>query len=161
MPMRSPGTAAEVIVGAVAWSGGRDRQALAQELDLPMGTVTSISAGLVRSGRLVEREPEPGRLGRRGRPPVKLGVPGPMRTVGVVVWSEGRVRGLVCGYDGRPLQSRSFGLDPARSVEETPGVSAALALAAGRELEPGLATPDRIVVGVPAPYQAGIGIPWA
>jgi len=161
MATRSSVTATELILEAVACSGGLDRQALAHELGLPMGTVTSVSAGLVRSGRLVEREPEPGRLGRRGRPPVRLVIPGPMRTLGVVVWSAGRVRGLVCGYDGQPLQSRSYGLDPALSVEENPGVSAALALAAGRELGPGVAAPDRIVVGVPAPYQAGIGIPWA
>jgi predicted NBD/HSP70 family sugar kinase len=163
MPIKGPGTAAELIVEAVACSDGLDRQALARELDLPMGTVTSISAGLVRSGRLVEREPERATPGRRGRPPVKLAIPGPMRTMGAVVWTEGVVRGVVCGYDGRVVQSGTFDLDPGVSVMESPGVDAALALAAGRDLGPGhdVAVPDRIVVSVPAPYQAGIGIPWA
>lgn len=163
MPMRSPGTAADLILEAVACSDGVDRQTLARELDLPMGTVTSVSAGLIRDGRLVERDAGRGSTGRRGRPPVKLAIPGPMRTMGVVVWSEGGVRGLVCGYDGRAVQSRSFDLDPMVPVEENPGVDAALTLAAGRELGPehDVAVPDRIVVGVPAPYRAGIGIPWA
>jgi predicted NBD/HSP70 family sugar kinase len=163
VPSRSQRTAAGLILTAVACSDGLDRQALARELGIPLGTVTSISTGLVRSGQLVERAPEQGAGRRRGRPPVRLAVPGPMRTMGVVVWSEGNVSGLVCGYDGRAVQSRSFGLDPAISVEENPGVSAALAVAAGRAAgsAPPVAAPDRIVVGVPAPYQAGIGIPWA
>lgn len=163
MPIKSSGTAVELILEAVACSDGLDRQTLARELGLPMGTVTSISAGLVRSGRLVEREPERGGTGRRGRPPVRLANPGRMRTMGVVVWSEGRVRGLVCGYDGHPVQSRSFDLDPAVPVTENPGVNAALTLAAGHGLGPehDVAAPDRIVVGVPAPYRAGVGIPWA
>ena len=163
MSRRSSGTATELILEAVACSDGLDRQALARELDLPTGTVTSISAGLVRSGRLVERDPEQAAMGRRGRPPVKLAIPGPVRTMGVVVWSESRVRGLVRSYDGRAVQSRSFDLDPTVSVDENPGVNAALTLAGGCELGPehNVATPDRIVVGVPAPYRAGVGIPWA
>ena len=163
MSPRSSGTATELILEAVACSDGLDRQTLARELDLPTGTVTSISAGLVRSGRLVERDPEQAAMGRRGRPPVKLAIPGPVRTMGVVVWSESRVRGLVRSYDGRAVQSRSFDLDPTVSVDENPGVNAALTLAGGCELGPehNVATPDRIVVGVPAPYRAGVGIPWA
>ena len=163
MSPRSSGTATELILEAVACSDGLDRQTLARELDLPTGTVTSISAGLVRSGRLVEREPEQPTMGRRGRPPVKLAIPGPVRTMGVVVWSESMVRGLVSSYDGRAVQSRSFDLDPTVSVDENPGVNAALTLAGGCELGPehNVATPDRIVVGVPAPYRAGVGIPWA
>ena len=163
MSRRSSGTATELILEAVACSDGLDRQTLARELNLPIGTVTSISAGLVRSGRLVERDPEQAAMGRRGRPPVKLAIPGPVRTMGVVVWSESRVRGLVRSYDGRAVQSRSFDLDPTVSVDENPGVNAALTLAGGCELGPehNVATPDRIVVGVPAPYRAGVGIPWA
>ena len=163
MSRRSSGTATELILEAVACSDGLDRQTLARELNLPIGTVTSISAGLVRSGRLVERDPEQAAMGRRGRPPVKLAIPGPVRTMGVVVWSESRVRGLVRSYDGRAVQSRSFDLDPTVSVDENPGVNAALTLAGGRELGPehNVAAPDRIVVGVPAPYWAGVGIPWA
>jgi len=163
MSPRSSGTATELILEAVACSDGLDRQTLARELNLPIGTVTSISAGLVRSGRLVERDPEQAAMGRRGRPPVKLAIPGPVRTMGVVVWSESRVRGLVRSYDGRAVQSRSFDLDPTVSVDENPGVNAALTLAGGCELGPehNVATPDRIVVGVPAPYRAGVGIPWA
>ena len=163
MSRRSSGTATELILEAVACSDGLDRQTLARELNLPIGTVTSISAGLVRSGRLVEREPEQAAMGRRGRPPVKLAIPGHARTMGVVVWSESRVRGLVRSYDGRAVQSRSFDLDPTVSVDENPGVNAALTLAGGCELGPehNVATPDRIVVGVPAPYRAGVGIPWA
>src|SRR6202012_4163272 len=159
MPMRSPGTAAELIVEAVACSDGLDRQALARELDLPMGTVTSISAGLGRSGRLVEREPQRAAPGGGGPPPpVKLAIPGPLRTMGAVVWTEGVVRGVVCGYDGRVVPSGTFDLDPAMSVMESPGFAAALSLAAGRDLGPGpdVAAPDRIVVSVPAPYRAGI-----
>ena len=163
MSPRSSGTATELILEAVACSDGLDRQTLARELNLPIGTVTSISAGLVRSGRLVERDPEQAAMGRRGRPPVKLAIPGPARTMGVVVWSESRIRGLVRSYDGRAVQSRSFDLDPTVSVDENPGVNAALTLAGGCELGPehNVATPDRIVVGVPAPYRAGVGIPWA
>jgi predicted NBD/HSP70 family sugar kinase len=161
--MKRSTSATELILEAVACSDGLDRQALAEELDLPMGTVTSITAGLVRAGRLVERVPERRETGRRGRPPVQLAVPGPMRTMGVVVWSEARVHGLVCGYDGTRVQSGSFDVDPTDALAESPGVNAALALAAGGQLVPGqhdVAPPDRIVIGVPAPYQAGIGIPW-
>ena len=163
MSPRSSGTATELILEAVACSDGLDRQTLARELNLPIGTVTSISAGLVRSGRLVERDPEQAAMGRRGRPPVKLAIPGHARTMGVVVWSGSRVRGLVRSYDGRAVQSRSFDLDPTVSIDENPGVNAALTLAGGRELGPehNVAAPDRIVVGVPAPYRAGVGIPWA
>ena len=160
--MKSAGTpAGNRIVAAVANSDGRSRRELAAELGLPLGTVTSVTSSLLKAGHLTEQPLDAPLRPLRGRPPVVLVHPGPVRTLGVVAWSDGRLRADVATYGGRVLRTESFVLDARSAMTDSPELTAALDFAAGRSgaARSGFATPSRVVVSVPAPYQRGVGVP--
>lgn len=144
--------AAERVRAAVEASDGTTRGELAVELRLPLGTVTAAVAGLLRSGVLKESA-DTSRAARAGRPPTLLTpAHGSPRTVGAVIWTHGRLQTAVATYGGRIL---------ARGDIEVAGDTSSPEVLepAWRFLrEAGERPLDRIVLGVPAPYQRGVGL---
>ena len=148
--------------GAVETSDGVTRAELAAELGLPLGTVTTAVAGLLRSGALAERAaPAPaGAQGRAGRPAMILVPAGRQRVAGTVIWTHGLLRVAAATYGGTILARRETAvgedalglelLEPAwRFLEEN-----------GNGLEKNGDGPlDRVVLGVAAPFQRGVGLP--
>lgn len=148
---------------AVETGDGATRAALAAELGLPLGTVTSAATALLRAGVLTERPVEPpesaesanaAERGRRaGRPAMLLVAAGPPRTVGAVAWSHGRMQAAVATYGGTVLERWDAGVPgDGSSPEVLEPAWRFLAEAASGPL-------DRVVLGVPAPFQRGAGLP--
>lgn len=150
-----------ILVGA---GDGMTRADLAAELGLPLGTVTTAVTRLLREGAVAERtaaHPDPAALApataattaRAGRPPTLVVPSGPPRTVGTVIWTYGRVHAAVATYGGTVLTRADIEVSGDFS---TPEVLAPawrfLADAAAESL-------DRVVLGVPAPFQRGVGMP--
>ena len=141
--------------GAVETSDGVTRAELAAELGLPLGTVTTAVAGLLRSGVLAERAaPGPaGAQGRAGRPAMILVPVGRQRVAGTVVWTHGLLRVAAATYGGTILARREIFVG-----EDALGLE--LLEPAWRFLEKNGDGPlDRVVLGVAAPFQRGVGLP--
>jgi len=154
---RSTVDARQRVLSAVETCDGTTRAALAEELRLPLGTVTTAVAGLLRAGALAER-PVTGPGGnlagsRAGRPAMLLIPTGPPRTVGAVIWAHGRLQSAVATYGGTML---------ARGDATVPGEQSGpevLEPAWSFLNEAGQGPLDRVVLGVPAPFQRGVGLP--
>lgn len=144
--------AAERVRTAVETSDGTTRAALAAELRLPLGTVTAAVAGLLRAGVLKERT-DTSRPARAGRPPTLLTpAHGSPRTVGAVIWTHGRLQTAVATYGGTILARGDIEVAGDTSSPEV------LEPAWNFLREAGDRPLDRIVLGVPAPYQRGVGL---
>ena len=137
---------------AVEASDGTTRGELAAELGLPLGTVTAAVAGLLRAGALREG-PDTARAGRAGRPPtLLLPAAGSPRAVGAVIWTHGRLQTAVATYGGAILARGDIEVaGDTSSPEVLEPAWEFLRQAAERPL-------DRIVLGVPAPFQRGVGL---
>lgn len=141
------------VLGAVETSDGTTRAELAEELGLPLGTVTTAVTGLLRAGALAER-PAGGSVGSRaGRPAMLLIPTAPARTVGAVIWAHGRLQNAVATYGGTVLARSDI------TVPDDPSDPEVLEPAWRFLSESEGRTPDRIVLGVPAPFQRGVGLP--
>lgn len=141
--------------GAVETSDGVTRAELAAELGLPLGTVTTAVAGLLRSGVLTERAvpAAAGARARAGRPAMLLVPAGRQRVAGAVIWTHGLLRVATATYGGTILARREISVG-----EDAPGLE--LLEPAWRFLaESGEGPLDRVVVGVAAPLQRGVGLP--
>ncbi|QMU68781.1 ROK family protein [Streptacidiphilus sp. P02-A3a] len=137
---------------AVETSDGTTRAELAAELGLPLGTVTTAATALLRSGVLAERPAAPAGT-RSGRPAMLLVPAGPPRTVGAVVWAHGRLRAAIATYGGTVLARDDLAVG-------TDGSGPEVLEPAWRFLgEAGQGPLDRVVLGVPAPFQRGVGLP--
>ena len=138
---------------AVETCDGVTRAELAAELGLPLGTVTAAVSGLLRVGVLVERATRPAGQSRAGRPATVLVSSGPQRLVGTVIWSHGLLRAAVATYGGSILARREIAI-----VEQDSDLD--VLEPAWRFLEESGEGPlDRVVLGVAAPYQRGVGLP--
>jgi predicted NBD/HSP70 family sugar kinase len=144
--------ATQRVRSAVETSDGTTRADLAADLGLPLGTVTTAVAGLLRTGVLAERPAAPAGP-RTGRPAMLLVPAGPPGTVGAVVWAHGRLQAAVATYGGAVLAREELAVTG-------DGSSPDLLEPAWRFLgEAGPGTLDRVVLGVPAPFQRGVGLP--
>jgi predicted NBD/HSP70 family sugar kinase len=147
--------AARRVRTAVEAGEGTTRGELAAELGLPLGTVTAAVAGLLRTGRLEERPDEVARsAARAGRPPTLLVAAGPPRTVGAVIWTHGRLQTAVATYGGRILARGEIEIEGDTSSPDVLEPAWAFLRAADQQRPL-----DRIVLGVPAPFQRGVGLP--
>lgn len=144
--------ASERVLRAVETSDGMTRAELAARLGLPLGTVTAAAAGLLRDGALAERTTQPGTGARLGRRATLLAATGPQRMLGAVIWTHGRLHAAVATYGGTVLARDTLEAADGSSSPE-------LLEPAWRFLsETGHGPVDRIVLGVPAPFQRGAGL---
>jgi len=147
--------AAERVRAVVEAGDGTTRAALAEELGLPLGTVTAAVSSLLRADLLREltdtRHPE--RPARAGRPPTLIVSAGPPRTVGAVIWTHGRLQTAVATYGGTILARGEIEIAGDTSSPDVLEPAWTFLRAHGeRPL-------DRVVLGVPAPFQRGVGLP--
>ena len=141
------------VLSAVETCDGTTRAELAAELGLPLGTVTTAVAGLLRAGALAEQPAEGSPGARAGRPAMLLTPTGPPRTVGAVIWAHGRLQSAVATYGGTILARSDLPLTGEQSGPELLEPAWEFLDEAGR------GTLDRVVLGVPAPFQRGVGLP--
>ena len=141
------------VLSAVETCDGTTRAELAEELDLPLGTVTTAVAGLLRAGALAERPAGNSPGSRAGRPAMLLVPTGPPRTVGAVVWAHGRLQIAVATYGGTILARDDI------PVADDPSDPEILEPAWRFLDRAGQGPLDRVVLGVPAPFQRGVGLP--
>jgi predicted NBD/HSP70 family sugar kinase len=143
---------ADRVVLAVERSAGVTRAELADRLGLPRATVAGVVAELVRTGRIAER-PYRSRSARPGRPTTVLVPAGAPCLVGALVVTSTGVRAAVADYGATVLASASAPLDARAEPESVIPLGAELLrAAAGADL-------DCVVVGVPAPFETGMGAP--
>lgn len=142
---------------ALAGHGGMSRAALATMLDLPRSTVTGVVDDLIERGLITEGSPQA--EGRVGRPAKVLSLAGPRRVVGVAVWSVGKLRVAIADPHGEIVASseedRGKEPDDAGIVDAAVGGLRALLAQAGFDRS----NLNGVVVGVPAPFQRGLGRP--
>ncbi|HEY3868227.1 MAG TPA: ROK family protein [Actinocrinis sp.] len=152
--------AVERIKAAIEVGDGVTRGALSTGLGLPLGTVTTAVAALIRSGAVVERQVGVG--GRSaGRPAVELVSAGPARTLGAVIWTLGRLQTAIATYGGTILERSEIEVaaqDTTRIDLLEPALRAVCRRVEAPDRE--YAAPDRVVIGVPAPFQRGVGTPY-
>jgi predicted NBD/HSP70 family sugar kinase len=130
------------------------RYELGRALDIPKATVTGIVRDLIDRGLVVTREV--GASGRPGRPAHVLALAGRTAVIGVLSWSTGMLRtavatpsGRLLAQDARPVAKHDVRVDTAAEL------LAATAATAGYTT----AELSCVVLGVPAPYQRGVGAP--
>jgi predicted NBD/HSP70 family sugar kinase len=145
------------LLAALATADQLSRADLAHMLDLPKATVTDLVNDLVARELIAESEPQ-SRPGFAGRPSRVLSLAGPAPAIGVVVWSAGLLRVAVATRSGHILAedtstvtvnfSHHALLDPALEMLANAARSAGYQVA---ELH-------SVVIGVPAPFQQGVGV---
>jgi predicted NBD/HSP70 family sugar kinase len=127
---------------------------LCECLDLPKATVSGIVRDLIDRGLVAHKDLVVS--GRPGRPAHVLALTGRPAAIGIVCWSTGILRlavatpsGQILAEDAHPVARHEVTLDVAANRLTT------LAAAAG------YATAELacVVLGVPAPYQRGVGLP--
>jgi predicted NBD/HSP70 family sugar kinase len=130
------------------------RGELGQRLDLPKATVTGIVRDLIDRGLVVTREI--GASGRPGRPATVLTLAGQTAVIGVLSWSVGLLRAAVATPSGRLLAE-----DASPVAKHDVQIESATALLTATAAAAGYRTSDLscVVLGVPAPYQRGVGAP--
>jgi predicted NBD/HSP70 family sugar kinase len=130
------------------------RGELGRCLDLPKATVSGIVRNLIDRGLVVSQELLIS--GRPGRPARVLALAGRPIAIGIVCWSTGMLRlavatpsGQILAEDTHPVTRHAVSLDTAADL---------LTKLAGTI---GYATAELacVVLGVPAPYQRGVGLP--
>ena len=143
---------------ALGWSTGMTRSALALELGMPKGTVAGIVDHLVERGLVVEEVP-PVRPLRPGRPAKVLALAGRSPIAGAIVLSGGLLTAAAVSYAGQIL---SRATRPMSTKEANAGVTGpGKALLEQALAQAGLRTDELsvAVLGVPAPFQPGVGLP--
>lgn len=149
---------AERVALAVERSAGVTRAELADRLDLPRATVAGVVTELVRAGRIVAR-PEPDRPARPGRPTTVLVPAGPPRLVGALITTSVGVRAAVADYGATVLASASAPVDARGEPGSVVPLGVELLSAALAEAERDATALDCVAVGVPAPFETGVGAP--
>jgi predicted NBD/HSP70 family sugar kinase len=145
------------IISLLACDDGLSRAALARRLALPKATVTDLVNDLITRGLVVETDiAAPVTAGRPAR---TLALTGPPPAIGIAVWSTGLLRVAVATRSGRILADTITMLDPgtprAGLLEPAIELVQRAADAAGYTVD----ALDAVVLGVPAPFQRGVGMP--
>jgi predicted NBD/HSP70 family sugar kinase len=129
------------------------RLELGRSLDMPKATVTGIVRDLIDRGLVEARDVA---AGRPGRPAHVLALAGRTTVVGVLSWSTGILRTAVATPSGRILAE-----DAHPVAKHDVRVDEAAEFLAATAATAGYTTGDLacVVLGVPAPYQRGVGAP--
>ena len=130
------------------------RTELGRRLDLPKATLTAIVRELLDRGLVVDGDAVA--AGTRGRPATVLTLAGRPTGIGVLSWSSGALKVVVATPGGRVLAEDAHTI----AKDEVRFDTAAEALATVAD-QAGYVTADLacVVLGVPAPYQRGVGAP--
>ncbi|MEV6967784.1 ROK family protein [Hamadaea sp. NPDC051192] len=133
------------------------RSDLSRRLDLPKATVAGLVEDLITRGLVVESEPSP--AGGAGRPPRTLALAGPPPAVGVLVWSTGLLRVAVATLLGDIVAERTAPMTPQQDIDGLLDPGLTMLREAADEAKAPIGGLTRLVLGVPAPYQRGVGMP--
>ena len=171
------GAAARRVLGYLERSDGTTRRDLGSDLGLPTPTVVSAVAKLMAAG-LIEEYTPPAHPGRTGRPAGGVRLASTRPVLGFLGWDSGSLTVSVLSYVGDVIAAADF--DIGMRPDGVAALEPALAYLAmigtvdwagdqerpAHQARPGEATADArsdrltaVVVGAPAPFQTGVGIP--
>ena len=139
----------------IRFTPGITRHDLAMRLGISVSSVNPVVSQLIDAGFVEEKE-QRHRSGSAGRPRSGLHLTGPADTLAVIIWSHGVLDLALTRFDS------SISWRSRTSVIERPSLdqlSTAVENLFGAAAEsPDLSSPFAIVLGLPAPYERGVGI---
>lgn len=148
---RSAARAARII----RYTPGITRAELAAQLDVAVTTVNPLVAQLIDGGLVAEQDLPRSQRGM-GRPRAGLVARGDQATFGAVIWSHGVLDTALAGFDGRIRWRERQSIDVLpRDTEIFRAVESIVARAQRTEA---VRTPGALVLGLPAPYERGVGV---
>jgi predicted NBD/HSP70 family sugar kinase len=145
------------LLAALERSAGLKRSDLARVLDLPASTVSGLVHDLAGRGLVVEQACEPDAR-QTGRPARLVQLAGPRRAIGVLAWSAGMLQVAVAGYGGEVHALHAVETD-AQDVHGVVDAGLALLDEALTQAEVSRDALASVVLGVPGPFQRGVGAP--
>ena len=145
------------LLAALATADQLSRADLARMLDLPKATVTDLVNDLVARELIAESEPR-SRPGFAGRPTRVLSLAGPAPAIGVVVWSAGLLRVAVATRSGHILAEDTSTVTVNFSYRADLDPALEMLAKASRSAGYEVAALHSVVIGVPAPFQQGVGV---
>lgn len=139
----------------IRYTPGITRAELAAELDVAVTTVNPLVAQLIDSGQVTEQDLPREKRGM-GRPRAGLVAKGDQATFGAVVWSHGVLDTALAGFDGRVKWRTRQPVDfLPRDTEIFHAVDSIVERA---ERTAATRLPAALVLGLPAPYEQGVGL---
>jgi len=145
------------ILGALGRSTGLSRGDLAEQLGLPKATVAGLVDELIGRGLVSEGELRT-RPGAAGRPARLVTLTGPPPSVGVLVWSAGLLRVAVASLAGELRAEHTIEMAPQGELDGLLEPGLRLLRRAAKEAGTTVAELANVVLGVPAPFQRGVGM---
>ena len=142
------------VLAEIARNDQVNRSELGHRLDLPKATLNTIVRDLIERG-LVADSPA-GAAGARGRPAGWLTLAGPPPGLGVPTWSSGALTVVVATPGGRILAREAY---PVAKDDVRFDAAAALLDSVAARAGYRVSELAGVVLGVPAPYQQGVGAP--
>jgi predicted NBD/HSP70 family sugar kinase len=133
------------------------RSELALLLDLPKATVAGLVDDLLARGLVIENTPESG--SGAGRPARSVSLAGRPPAAGVLVWSTDLLRVAVASLTGRILAERTVPMAPQEEIDGLLDPGLRLLRAAARDADLRIGDLATVVLGVPTPFQRGVGMP--
>lgn len=143
------------VVRYLRYRPGTTRHELAEAMGVAVATINPIVARLMDKGRLVERS-VPNPAGVLGRPRNGLELAGPKDTAAVMLWSHGVLDMSVATYTGQVVARIRKDMEGHPSNDELVGQAKELLASVSKER--GINHPGQLVLGVPAPYERGVGL---
>lgn len=149
---------AHKVARVVRFTPGITRQGVADRLGMSVTTVNPLVAQLIDLEVLHEAGPAPLEA-RRGRPRAGLHFRGDRDSLGIVLWSHGVLDIALATFDGEVVWRRSTDVLSHPHSEDI--IDAADQLFAAADNQQGVSVPYCLVLGLPAPYERGVGLPGA
>lgn len=141
----------------VRYTPGITRHELAEALGVSVTTVNPLISTLLAGGSVVEVIPAKLERPAVGRPRAGLVTPGPADTIAAVMWSHGVLDSAIATFDHQIVWRRRVSVD---GLPTTPELVDAVrrVLDADAAPAPSLGVPGVVVLGLPAPYEPGVGL---
>jgi len=139
----------------IRYTPGITRTELATRLNVAVTTVNPVVARLIDRGIVIEKD-APRRANSVGRPRAGLVCKGDQSTFGTVIWSHGFLDTALATFAGTILWRRREPI--AFAPRDTEIVEAAEEIFAQARSVTGVQAPAALVLGLPAPYERGVGV---
>lgn len=140
----------------IRFTPGITRHELAADLGVSVTTVNPIVSRLIDERLVSEVLPGKGERTGAGRPRAGLRASGEAKTVVAVLWSHGVLDRAVATFDNQIVWRRRTPVAGHPAADQLEA-AAREALDAARAAGP-YAPPERVVLALPAPYEAGVGV---
>lgn len=143
-------------LNVIRYSPGLTRHDLATTLGVSITTVNPVVSGLIDKKLVAEIVPTKAERQGVGRPRAGLTTPGEIDSLGALIWGHGSLTSAIITFDDRVAWQKR---EPVEGVLTTDHlVSAAQVLIQQGQRVNGVRPPVLLVLGLPAPYEPGVGL---